>query len=204
MDDVQEKIFALMALAEEQQKSAQGAAQELALTAQTLTIATTTLTQLAPVLERAVAQAMGQSLAGVSRIAAASLESAAGPILSKLDGVTHQAEAAETKLKGAVAWFSWKWAGIVSASITAMFVVWWLLAQALLWWQRDAVDQLHAQRAALTRDIAQLQAQARAYEARAGRAMLTTCGAANRLCVRVDRQAGAFGAEGDYMVLRGY
>ncbi len=204
MDDAQEKLFTLMALAEEQQKNAQGAAQELAHTAQALTAATTTLTQLAPVLERAVAQAMGQSLAGASRIAAASLESAAGPILSKLDGVTRQAEAAETRLKDAVAWFTWKWSGIVSASIAAMFVVWWLLAQGLLWWHRDEVDQLLARRAALTREVEQLQAQASAFEARAGRAILTTCGTVNRLCVRIDKQAGAFGDESDYMVLRGY
>ena len=203
MDDVQEKLFTLMALAEEQQKSAQSATQELAQTIQTLTAATAALTQLAPILERAAAQAMGQSLADASRIAAASLESAARPILSKFNGMTLQAAVAETKLKGAVTWFTWKWAGLVSASIMCMFIVWCLLAQALLWWHKDEVDQLLVQRAALTRELAQLQAQADVFEARAGRAILTRCGIENRLCVRIDKQAGVFGDE-RHMVLLGY
>lgn len=204
MDDAQEKLFTLMALAEEQQKSAQSTTHELAQTAQTLTAATTALTQLAPLLERTAAQAMGQSLAGASRIAAASLEEAARPILAQLNGVTNQAEAVETKLKGAVVWFTWRWAGMVSVSIAGMFVVWWLLAQALLWWHRDEVDQLLAQRSALRSELAQLQQQAGVFEARAGRAILSTCGTANRLCVRIDRKAGVFGDESDFMVLRGY
>ena len=138
---------------------------------------------------------MGQSLADASRIAAASFESAARPILSKFNGMTLQAAVAETKLKGAVTWFTWKWAGLVSASIMCMFIVWCLLAQALLWWHKDEVDQLLVQRAALTRELAQLQAQADVFEARAGRAILTRCGIENRLCVRIDKQAGVFGDE---------
>lgn len=204
MDDVQEKLFTLMALAEEQQKSAQTAFEELAQTTQALTAATAALAHIAPTLEQAAAQAMQQSLAGASRIAAASLESAARPILSKLNGVTSQAEAAETKLRNAVAWFTWRWAGLATLSIGAAFVVWWLLAQALLWWHKGEVDQLLSQRAALIRELAQLQQQASVFEARAGRAILTRCGIENRLCVRIDKQAEVFGDESDYMVLRGY
>ncbi len=202
MDDVQEKLFTLMALAEEQQKSAQTVLEELAQTTQALTAATAALTHIPPTLEQAAAQAMHQSLMGASRIAAASLESAAMPILSKLNGVTSQAEAAETKLKNAVAWFTWRWAGLATLSIGVTFVVWWLLAQALLWWHKDEVEQLLVQRAALTRELAQLQAQANVFEARAGRATLSKC--ANRLCIRIDKQATAFGDEGDYRIIRGY
>ncbi len=124
------------------------------------------------------------------------------PILSKLNGVTNQAEAAETKLKNAVVWFTWRWAGLATLSIGATFAVWWLLAQALLWWHKGEVDQLLDQRTALVRELAQLKQQASVYEAQAGRATLSKC--ANRLCIRIDKQEPAFGDEGDYRIIRGY
>lgn len=54
----------------------------------------------------------------------------------------------------------------------------------------------------LTRD--QLETTIERLNARGGQATLRRCGAAQRLCVRVDRNAPAYGEGGDYLVIKGY
>jgi hypothetical protein len=52
------------------------------------------------------------------------------------------------------------------------------------------VDQLSARVAQLSRE--------------GGRMELRYCGAANRLCVRVDRKSAFYGEGADYMIVKGY
>ena len=54
----------------------------------------------------------------------------------------------------------------------------------------------------LTRD--QLETTIERLNARGGQATLRRCGATQRLCVRVDRSAPAFGEGGEYLVIKGY
>lgn len=54
----------------------------------------------------------------------------------------------------------------------------------------------------LTRD--QLETTIERLNARGAQAMLRRCGVAQRLCVRVDRSAPAYGEGGDYLVIKGY
>jgi hypothetical protein len=68
---------------------------------------------------------------------------------------------------------------------------WWLLPS------RSEVSALTARRDALTAEVASL-------ETRGARMELRRCGTAQRLCVRIDRKAGSFGAGGEYLVLQGY
>jgi hypothetical protein len=59
------------------------------------------------------------------------------------------------------------------------------------------VNALSAQRASLVGDIARLNREG-------GRTELRHCGAAQRLCVQIDRDAPAYGRAGDFRVLKGY
>jgi hypothetical protein len=70
----------------------------------------------------------------------------------------------------------------------------------LAWWLLPTRADVAALRAA--RD--QLNANIELLSARGGRAALRRCGSAQRLCVRVDRSAPAYGDAGDYFVIRGY
>ena len=72
-----------------------------------------------------------------------------------------------------------------------------LLAQ---WWLLPSPSELAGLRARkdeLTASIAQL-------NERGGRIDLRRCGGTDRLCVRVDRSAPAYGQSGDYLVIKGY
>jgi hypothetical protein len=85
----------------------------------------------------------------------------------------------------------------------------WTLAMAALscavplgaaWWvlpSRAEVAALSARREALETAVARLRAQGGEMEWR-------HCGAAQRLCVRIDRKAGAFGESGDFLVVKGH
>jgi hypothetical protein len=68
---------------------------------------------------------------------------------------------------------------------------WWLLPS------RSEVESLRARRDALAAAVAALTQQG-------GRVELQRCGAAQRLCVRVDRKAPAYGAAGEYLIVKGY
>lgn len=70
------------------------------------------------------------------------------------------------------------------------------LARAILP-SRAEVERLRGERDALAADVARLAHQG-------GRIDLRRCGAAGRLCARVDRSAPAYGSDRDYFVLEGY
>jgi len=79
---------------------------------------------------------------------------------------------------------------ILSAAIPGA-LAWWLLPS------QGEITALRIKRDALASNVAQL-------EERGGRIDWRRCGDAGRLCVRVERQAPAFGAKADYLIVKGY
>jgi len=82
----------------------------------------------------------------------------------------------------------------------ALVVLTGLIPFALAWWTlptRADVAALSSKREALTTNIARLSREG-------GNVELRRCGTARRLCVRVDREAPAYGEAGDFFVVRGY
>lgn len=73
----------------------------------------------------------------------------------------------------------------------ALGTAWWVLPSA------TEIAQLRAKRDALKVGLSLLEQQG-------GRVDLRRCGAAQRLCVRIDRKAPSFGSSGDYLILEGY
>ena len=68
------------------------------------------------------------------------------------------------------------------------------------WWLIPSQNEIAALR--LRRDA--LAANLTSLEERGGRIDLRRCGGTDRLCVRVDRKAPAYGDAGDYLVVKGY
>jgi hypothetical protein len=213
MDD-QEKLFGLMAVAEDHQKAVKDVlddlvkeraalAKERAKLAQALASVSGVAGDVRKAASEAVDASVKRSLVGAADTAAAALKEAAKLIIDSLSDVVSAADKAEGKLTGAVASFSWKWAavagGAAAGGIAAVLFAGWMS----VWWARHRVEQLTEQRAALVGEVAQLQAQAEEWAKRGGRAKLDRCGERERLCVRVDKTVG-FGKESDYFVLKGY
>ena len=84
--------------------------------------------------------------------------------------------------------------GAVVLSIAATLpcaLGWWLLPT------RAEIEGLAARRDELSANIARLARQG-------GKVEFRRCGAEQRLCVRIERGAPAYGATGDFLVLKGY
>jgi hypothetical protein len=73
------------------------------------------------------------------------------------------------------------------------------IASGAAWW----VLPSQAQIAALRAKHDELATQISRLEQHGGRIDLRRCGEANRLCVRIDRKAPAYGAHGDYFIVKG-
>lgn len=185
----QEQIFALVGVADEQQKAVQEALEGLR-------VERAALAREREAMAQALGAAVKQSLAGASEVAAGAFEEASKPFMRQLSGVVRAAGQAEGKLKGAVAAFGWRWAMLAWSAAAGGIVAVLAAAWLSIWWQRGQIERLSEQKA-------ELQANAEDWAQRAGRAKLEMCGDKARLCVRVDKSMG-YGKEGDYFVLRGY
>lgn len=86
---------------------------------------------------------------------------------------------------------AWSLAILTFAVATPFAVAWWMLPTP------TAVAALAARREALADNIAHLARQG-------GELQLRRCGATQRLCVRIDRAAPAYGEGGDFLVVKGY
>jgi len=86
---------------------------------------------------------------------------------------------------------AWSAAVLTLSSLVPFASAWWLLPT------RAEIQALGAKRDELTANIARLTRQGANLE-------LRHCGTAQRLCVRVERSAPAYGAAGDFLVVKGY
>lgn len=204
-----EQLFGLMAVAEEQQKAVKAALDGLAAERAALAKAAAALAGVAgevrkaaaeaiPAIEDAADEAVGasvrRSLAGASAAAAKALGEASRPIVERLSGVVQAAGEAEGKLSGAVAAFGWRWAMLAGGAAAGGIVAVLLAAWLAVWWQRHQVESLSEQKAALLGEVAQLQANVAALEKKGGRIVMATCG--GRLCIEASGDQGGGGKSG--------
>jgi hypothetical protein len=85
----------------------------------------------------------------------------------------------------------WSAAVLSLASLLPCAIVWWLLPT------RTEIQTLAAKRDELSANIDRLSRQG-------GNVELRRCGTTQRLCARVERSAPAYGAAGDFFILKGY
>lgn len=166
MDEMQQQLFGLMEMAEGQQKAVGATLAALVRQQAELGRVVAQLKEAGQGLVPAVEAAAGTGaeagikaeLETLAKDAAAALEIATRPVLDRLRGVGAQAEAAEAQLKGAAAWFGWRWVALVGAlgagAIAAVLVAAW----GLVWWERSQVEGLQAERARLSGEVAAAQA----------------------------------------------
>ena len=86
---------------------------------------------------------------------------------------------------------AWSATILTLAAVVPLGIAWYLLPT------QTSIAALKATRDQLTSDIARLNRQG-------ARMQLRRCGATQRLCVRVDRSAPAYGADGDFFIVKGY
>lgn len=189
MDD-QQKIMAMMVLAEDQQKAAQSTLDELA-------------KQVGDIERRATAAVrheVRETMHSVEKQTVAAFKDHGNAIEGAVEAAHGAADAIQESIKGV----SWKLAGVAFLAALGAVVAFALGAYGLVAWQSYQVRSLAAEKADLAEEVSRLQAAAADFAKRAGKANLITCGDKRRLCVEIDQQAGAFGEHGQYAIIKGY
>jgi cell division protein FtsB len=226
-DDADDRVFGLIAAAEDQQKMvaavlARLAAQEDALVRERQLLAEDraalraeiaalqqTAGTVGPALQRstreAVAIAVADSMSGAGQTAAKAVTAAAGPVLDRLAGVAAAAQEVEASLRRVVGWVTWRLLGKVGSVAAGCLLVVVIGNVAIGWWDGRAIAADQAQKALLEAQIAGLQDTRDQLVQAGGRAVITRCGPSARLCIQVDGAAPAY-ADGlkSYRIIEGY
>lgn len=114
-------------------------------------------------IKKTVEASMRETLTHASTVAAKALETASGPILERLAGVTQAASATEAALKHAGQWFAWKWVALAAGGMAGVLLIAFLALKLI---ERSHWNNLTAQQETLLQNIAQIQAAADALEKR--------------------------------------
>lgn len=214
----EEKLFALMAIAEEHQAAAKSAidglvaerekfAQQRAAIAKLIRDLGHASETAAGAMERAAGaslqSAADKSVALVSHAVAEAFKRTLSPAVANLSAIVDRAAGAERQIRAALAGFSWRSMLMVSGIVIGVLLMIWLVSMISISWQRYQIDSLSQERAALEADIRTLQTQSNDLAKRGGRIKLETCGNDRRLCVQVEQKL-RFGERGEYYVVKGY
>lgn len=214
----EEKLYALMAIAEEQQTAAQRAIEGLVAEREKLSQQRSAVAKLirdlgqsSEMAGRAMEKAAGAALQGaadksvtlVSHAVAEAFKRTLSPAVANLTTIVESAAEAERQIRSALAGFSWRSMMMVSAIVMGVLLAIWLAGMVSISWQRHQINNLSQERAALELEVRTLREQADDLAKRGGRAKLVTCGNRKRLCAEVDLKV-RYGERGEYFVLKGY
>lgn len=131
--------------------------------------------------EKAVTSGIGESLNGIAGETKTALEEALKPIIGDLVGAARSANQVEEKLNRVTATFGRKWTLVTVGTGLALVVVISLFTWGTVWYQRYQIEQLSAQKAALTSEVVKLQVNVDQLAKQGGKITLVDCG--GRLCI---------------------
>jgi hypothetical protein len=144
-----------------------------------------------PAVTQATAQAveasMQRAFVDIAAPARTALEAAMKPVNEQFMGLAQRILQMEAMARRAMTWFSVKWIALTAAGFVGMSAMAW----ASVWWQRNAVSELTAEKTTLEVDIAEMQVNAAALAKKGARIKITDCG--GRLCIVASKnQTGSF------------
>ena len=214
----EEKLYALMAIAEEQQAAAQRAieglvaerekfSQQRAAFARLILDLAETSEKAAGAMQTAAGAALqgaaDKSVTLVSHAVAEAFKRTLAPAVANLTAIVESAAVAERQIRSALAGFSWRSMLMLSAIVMGVLLAIWFAGMVSISWQSHQIDNLGQERAALEQEVRTLREQAEDMAKRGGRIKLVTCGDQKRLCAEVDLKV-RYGERGEYFVLKGY
>lgn len=149
-----ERLYGLMAVAQEQQQAVQAAIAGLAQREAALAATVARLQALEQSLPPAVQKA---AMVGTQR----GLSETSQAVFA---GVIAQTAAAETKLRDAVAWFGWRWTALAGTLVLAVAIAAW----SVVAWQRSQIAALRIEHAQWAAEVQAAQATVARLEQKTG------------------------------------
>ena len=212
----EEKLYALMAIAEEQQAVAQRAieglvagrekfSQQRAAFAKLIRDLAETSEKAAGAMQTAAGAALqgaaDKSVTLVSHAVAEAFKRTLAPAVANLTAIVESAAGAERQIRSALAGFSWRSMMMVSAIVIGIFLAIWIVGMVSISWQRSQLDRLQEERTSLDNEIRAMEAQVQKLADQGGKVSLAVCGPERRLCAQVDTRVRY---ANDYIVFKGY
>ncbi len=206
--EVEDRLYGLLEVAERQQAATQaaleGIAAERAALKRERDAWAAEAKALGLTLRTEVRSAVADGLADAATDGVQAVEAATAPLLGRLEGVSATAGRAEAALRRVVLWASWRLLGWLVAVGAATVLLGWLAGSGVLWWDGNAIASAQARKAQLQAEIAELKTNYDGWVKAGMLGRLERCDPGNRLCIRVDERAGAYGTPADRRVILGY
>lgn len=202
--DEKEKLFGLVAIAQEQQKAVQVAIDTL--TSQTAELKKTI---------GAVNQAAGEGaeratkeiLSNAAYTASEAFKDGANRTIDRLLVVSEKAEDSAEHIERVTHNFHTRWMILAVISLLTCLMIFMSVSWLAVAYKNKEIKDLTAQRNDLETELASLEKRATEWENKAGKAVLSKCGEKGRLCVRIDTKSGGFVSDNgkhEYAVIYGY
>lgn len=208
MSEMEQRLYELLLLAETNQGQVKAMLDGLAAEREALRQERTALagqvTELQRQLREAVASEVTTSLAGAAGGVVDAVEIKTDALKGKVGSLTGKIADAENAVQRLVNWASWRLLGWVVVMLVLLGGGGWLVSVGLQWWDTKTIAQEQTQKDQLQQDIATLQANQASWERAGVLDKIEQCTPGNRPCVEVNENAGTFGEQGDYRVLKGY
>jgi hypothetical protein len=209
LDDTHtDEIYGLLETAARQQAILQGNLEHLA--AETTALETerehltNIIVQLRENIDTGVAQAVERAMAGITDNGNEVVRNIAESLRNVLLGAVTEVGRLESTLRNIIRWMNWRLLSWILAALLAIFLISWAAGCATLWWNAGAIARSEATKRALQEQIALLESDSRVKGSAGLIEKLNSCGNKKRRCIQVDESAGAYGANGDYRVIKGY
>jgi hypothetical protein len=205
-DPVDEKLYGLVEIAEQQQANAQEILKSLAIERAAFTeereLWSDGLEKLRADLNDAILEAVSASMSSAVAEAIDTVNEMALPLADHVAQAATAAEQANEAFKRMIAWASGRLLAWGLGALAGLVLLGWLASGIVLWWDTAAIAASHVRKQQLQAEVAELQATSDAWTAAGFASKLRRCGPKNRPCIAVDEAAGPFGAQSEFRLLK--
>jgi hypothetical protein len=205
-DAVDEKLYGLVDIAEQQQSTVQmildQLAEERAELAKEREQWIKEMESISHGIDATVIDAVSSSMARVVDTAGHRISDLGKPFVDQMLQAAVSAEQAEQAFRNLIRWASARLLLWGVSALASLMLLGWLASGIVLWWDTKAIATAHITKQQLQAEVADLQANGDSWIKAGMTTTLRRCGPKKRPCVAVDEAAGAFGENNDYRLLK--
>lgn len=205
-DPVDEKLYGLLEIAEQQQANAQDILHSLELERAAFEkereLWIDGIGKLRADLNGVVLESVSSGMSSAVAIAVDTVSDMALPLADHITQAAAAAEEANQAFQHLIAWASGRLLAWGLGALAGLVLLGWLASGVILWWDTKAIAAAHIRKQQLQVEVAELQANSDAWHAAGFASKMRRCGPKNRPCVAVDEAAGPFGEQSDYRLLK--
>jgi hypothetical protein len=207
-DLVDEKLYGLVEIAEQQQATAHMILEQLASERNALAEErdrwVNIVERMRDDIDATVHDAIASNMARVVNAASETINGLGRPVAEQMEEAATSAERAERAFRNMIGWATTRLLLWGLGALAGLMLLGWLASGIVLWWDTRAIAAAHVAKQQLQLEVAELRANSDAWIKSGMATKLRRCGPKKRWCIAVDEAAGAFGEQSDYRLVKGF